>query len=87
MIQNKLPDSDVVQYKTIDFKEIQSHLPQNQLEIKNSIFRQINDNNFHVKLNDAKKHFKNENKKLAVGRGRFLKHCRDTMYAKFWSVR
>lgn len=67
MIQNKLPDSDVAQYKTVDFKEIQSHLPQNQLEIKNSIFRQINGNNFHVKLNDAKKHFNVVDFKNLVG--------------------
>ena len=75
MIQNKLPDSDVAQYKTVDFKEIQSHLPQNQLEIKNSIFRQINGNNFHVKLNDAKKHFNVVDFKNLVG---------NTIYAKFW---
>ena len=50
---------------------------EDQTKIENSIFRHINGNNFNVELNQVKKHFTNKQK--AVGRGRFLKHCKDTI--------
>ena len=31
-----------------------------------------------------KEHFNNNNKEKAIGRGKFLKRCRDDMYAKYW---
>ena len=87
MIRNELPDSNIKKYKTVDFEEIESFSDENKVEIKNSLFRHINNGNFHIKCEDVKKQFENDNvrnKKLAVGRGRFLKQCKDTMYAKYW---
>ena len=87
MIRNELPDSNIKKYKTVDFEEIESFSDENKVEIKNSLFRHINNGNFHIKCEDVKKQFENDNvrnKKLAVGRGRFLKQCKDTVYAKYW---
>ena len=55
-----------------------------QVKIKSSIFRNIN-RDITPKL--IKTHFqgqKSENVKKSIGRGKFLKICKDTMYAKYW---
>ena len=87
MIPNKLTNSETKKYETVDFKNLESFSNQNQEEITNSLFTNINNGKYHITRDDIKKQFeydKVRNKKLAVGRGRFLKQRKDTMYAKYW---
>lgn len=87
MIRNKLTDSEIKKYETIDLKNLEPFSNQNQEEIKNSLFTNINNGKYHITRDDVKKQFeydKVRNKEFAVGRGRFLKQCKDTMYAKYW---
>ena len=53
------------------------------LNIRSSIFRNIHRNDLRVKMSTAKKHFMTEKQKR-IGRGKFLKICRDSMYASCW---
>lgn len=86
IINNKLMDLDKKkQYETVNFNDSNDYPIQYQVEINDSIFRHINQNSYHVQLNDAKQHFnKNDNKRKAIGRGRFLKLCSNAVYAKYW---
>lgn len=87
MIRNKLTDSEIKKYETVDLKNLEPFSNQNQEEIKNSLFTNINNGKYHITRDDVKKQFeydKVRSKEFAVGRGRFLKQCKDTMYAKYW---
>ena len=47
--------------------------------------RNIDRSDLHVTQTVVKNHFhKNNISQKSVGRGRFLKICRDAMYAKYW---
>ena len=86
MILNKPSLTAVRNYKTINFNHIKCYPQFNQIKIKQSINRNIKKGNFHVKREDVPQLFVKEfqNKKFAVGRGRFLKICKDSMYASCW---
>ena len=80
IIKNKLE-----QYQTVSYDEIKKYPSVEQARITSSIFRNIDRSNLHVTPAVVKSHFhKNISPKKSVGRGRFLKICRDTMYAKYW---
>ena len=75
------------QYQTVDYEEIKKYPQSQQVKIKLSIFRVINREDMHVTQKLIKSHFqeqKSENVKKSIGRGKFLKICKDTMYAKYW---
>lgn len=82
MIFNDLPDDTIKKYRTVNFEKINSCPNEHKTNIENSIFRHINCSNYNVEINQVKKHFTNKQK--AVGRGRFLKHFKDTMHALNW---
>ena len=84
MIFNKSSLTEVINYKRINFNHIKDYPEPNQIKIKQSINRNIKKGNFHVKREHVPKLFVKDqfqNKKLAVGSGRFLKICKDSMYA------
>ena len=88
IIFNK-PSSPVLgYYKTVKFEEIEKYPQVNQTDIKQSICRNIKKGNFHVNRENISKLFEKDqfgNKKLAAaGRSRFLKICKDGMYASCW---
>ena len=73
------------QYQTVNYNTIKKHPSAEQARITSSIFRNIDHSDLHVTPAVVKSHFlKNISPKKFVGRGRFLKICRDTMYAKYW---
>ena len=87
MIFNKPSLTEVINYKRINFNHIKDYPEPNQIKIKQSINRNIKKGNFHVKREHVPKLFVKDqfqNKKLAVGSGRFLKICKDSMYASCW---
>ena len=87
MIFNKPSLTEIINYKRINFNHIKDYPEPNQIKIKQSINRNIKKGNFHVKREHVPKLFVKDqfqNKKLAVGSGRFLKICKDSMYASCW---
>ena len=85
--RNTIDDKKLKQYQTVDYEEIKKYPQSQQVKITSSIFRNINREDLHVTPNLVKSHFqghKSENVKKSIGRGKFLKICRDTMYAKYW---
>ena len=72
------------QYQTVNHEKIKMCPSTEQVRITSSIFRNIDRPDLHVNPELVKSHFKNTLPKKSVGRGRFLKICRDTMYAKYW---
>ena len=81
IINNDLKDKQIQKYKTVDFDEIKSFPSNLQSKIKGSIFRRIDKSNIHIDLKDVKREF---SEKKFLGRGRFLKICRDTIYSLEW---
>ena len=47
-----------------------------------SIFRNIKREDMHVSKESIKEHFRNKQK--SIGLGKFLKSCKDAMYASSW---
>ena len=84
--QKCLPDNKLKQYKTVDYNAIKSYPSLEQTKIISSIFRNINLPDLHVTPDLVENHFQQKKNipQKSVGRGRFLKICRDTMYAKYW---
>ena len=87
MIRNSnfIPKSKLEQYRTVSYEKIKMYPCAEQ--ITSSIFRHIDRPDLHVTPELVQSHFKNNKSssvKKTVGRGRFLKICRDTMYAKYW---
>ena len=84
MIKNgeQLDKKIIRQYQTVDYNTIKTYPPEYQQQITSSIFCNINRNNLHVNNQTIKEHFSNKNK--SIGRGKFLKICRDDMYAACW---
>ena len=54
-----------------------------QQQIMSSIFRNISRKDMSVNKKTIQEHFA-ENKKIGIARGKFLKQCKDDVYAKFW---
>ena len=76
-------DKEIIrQYQTVDYNRIKTYPPKYHQQITSSIFRNVNHNDLHVNNQTIKEHF--SNKKTSIGRGKFLKKCRDDMYAACW---
>ena len=76
-------------YISVNFENIEKYPEVNQIEIKESICRNIKKDNFHVNKETVSKLLQQNNstnikKLVAIGRGRFLKKCKDSMYASCW---
>ena len=71
------------QYQTVDNKKIEQYPIDYHDQIRSSIFRNIQRNDLHVNIPIIKKHFMTDKQK-AIGRGKFLKICKDSMYASCW---
>ena len=84
MIRNgtKLDLEKIKQYQTIDHDEMKKFPEKYHQQIYSSIFRNVERKDLHVNGQLIKEHF--TNKKKAVGRGKFLKQCKDSMCAKYW---
>ena len=83
--QKQLPKNKLKQYQTANYDTIKKYPLSEQVRITSSIFRSIDRSDLHVTPTVVKNHFhKNNIRQKSVGRGRFLKICRDTMYAKYW---
>ena len=69
----------------MNYDAIKKYPSVEQARITSSIFRSIDRSDLHVTPAVVKSHFhKNITPQKSVERGRFLKICRDTMYAKYW---
>ena len=83
--QKQLPKNKLKQYQTVNYDTIKKYPFVEQARITSSIFQSIDRSDLHVMPTVVKNHFnKNNIPQKSVGRGRFLKICRDTMYAKYW---
>ena len=68
----------------MNYDAIKKYPSVEQARITSSIFRNIDRSDLHVTTAVVKSHFhKNITPQKFVGRGRFSKICRDTMYAKY----
>ena len=77
---NKLGEKTLRQYQTVDCKTIKTYPLQHQNNIMSSVFRNIKRKDMHVPKESVKEHFIS-NKQKSIGRGKFLKSCKDAMYA------
>ena len=89
MIRNSnfISKSKLEQYHTVSYEKIKMYPCPEQ--ITSVIFRHIDRPDLHVTSELVQSHFKNSkgsSVKKTVGCGRFLKICRDTMYAKHWEA-
>ena len=83
--QKQLPTNKLKQYQTVNYDTIKKYPFSEQARITSSILRNIDRSHLHVTQTVVKNHFhKNNIPQKSVGRGRFLKICRDAMYAKYW---
>ena len=83
--QKQLPKNKLEQYQTVNYDTIKKYPSAEQARITSSIFPNIDRSDLHVTPAVVKNDFhKNNIPQKSVGRGRFLKICRDTMYAKYW---
>ena len=87
MISNDLRKETIKKYKTFKIESINEYPQAIQGEIKELLCRNINRDNFHVSRQNVVALLQEQNnskKRVARGRGRFLKICRDSMYASCW---
>ena len=83
--QKIITKNKLEQYQTVNYDTIIKHPLSEQGRITSSIFQNIDRSDLHVMPAVVKSHFhKSISPKKYVGCGRFLKICRDTMYAKYW---
>ena len=84
MIRNgdKMESKKIRQYQTKDHDEIKQYPKHLQQQITSSIFRNIERKDLYVNGQTIAEHFRN--KERSAGRGKFLKICKDTLYAKYW---
>ena len=68
--------------KLLTTKKLKKYLLEHHHKIMSSIFCNIHRKDLHVNNRTIKEHF--FNKRKSVGRGKFLKQCKDTMYASCW---
>ena len=78
----RLDPEKIKQYQTIDHDEIKKFPEKYHDQIYSSIFRNVERKHLHVIGQLINEHF--NNKKKAVGRGKFLKQFKDNLYAKYW---
>ena len=83
--QKTITKNKLEQYQTESYDAIKKCPSVEQARITASIFQNIDRSYLHVMPAVVKSHYhKNISPKKSVGRGKFLKICRDTMYAKYW---
>ena len=83
MINEKLDTKIIQQYQTVDNKKIEQYTIEYCDQIRSSIFHNIQCNDLHVNMSTVRKHFM-AGKQKSIGRGKFLKICKDSMYASCW---
>ena len=84
---DKLDENQIRQYQTVNCETIKMYPQEQQQKIMSSIIRNIKRDDMFVCKKAAKEHFTKEhftNKQKSIGRGKFLKICRDSMYASSW---
>ena len=81
IIKNEAKQDKLKQYQTIDHDEIKQYQPHLQEQICFSIFH-TNRKDMHIQKETIKENF--GNKKVSVGRGRFLKKIKGDIYAQCW---
>ena len=84
MINNDLPKNKIQEYKTFDYESINEYPEAIKNDIKKAVCRNIKKDNYYVGRQNVLKLLQQQNKTVARGRGRFLKICRDSMYASCW---
>ena len=84
MIKNEVSQEKLKQYHLIDHQEIMHYPPHIREEIFSSIFGNSNQKDMHITKSTVNEHFKNTNKTVGTGRGRFFKKIRDDMYKESW---
>ena len=82
IINNTVSKEKLKQYQQIDHQMVMLYLPKERDEIFSSVFRNIERDGMNVTKEAVNEHFKN--KKPSIGRGRFMKKIRDSVYAKEW---
>ena len=81
MIKNDITDEKGKQYQQIDHYEIKKYPPNDQQQIMSSIFRNANRKDMDIGKRTINEHFSS---KKSVGRGKFLKKCKDDFYEQCW---
>ena len=83
MIKNEASDTKIKQYQQIDHDEIKKYPIEYQQQITSSIFCNANRKDMYIEKRTINEHF--NNKKISgYGRGKFIKKCKDDMYAQCW---
>ena len=80
---SKLDSKTLRQYQTVDCQTIKAYPLQHQNSIMSSVCRNIKRKDMHIPRESVKEHFIS-NKQKSIGRGKFLKSCKDVMYASSW---
>ena len=81
----QLSKNKLKQYRTVNYDTINNYPSVEQARITSSICRNTNRSDLHVTPAVVKSHFKKSiSSQKSVGRGRFLKICRDAKYAQYW---
>ena len=83
MISKKLDKKIIQQYQTVNSTKIEQYPIEYRDQIRSSIFRNIQRNDLHVNMSTVRKHFMTDKRK-SIGRGKFLKICKDSMYTSCW---
>ena len=83
MINEKLDKEIIQQYQTVDNKKIEQYPIEYRDQIRSSIFRNIQRNDLYANMSTVRKHFMTDKQK-SIGRGKFLKICKDSVYASCW---
>ena len=81
MIKNEASDTKIKQYQQIDHDEIKKYPIEYQQQITSSIFRNANRKDMYIEKRTINEHF-NNNKISGYVRGKFIKKCKDDMYAQ-----
>ena len=84
IIKNEVSQEKFKQYHLIDHQEIMHYPLHICEEIFSLIFQNSNRKDMHTTKSTVNEHFKNTNKTVCTGRGRFIKKIRDDMYAESW---
>ena len=84
MTKNEVSQEKLKHYHLIDHQEIMHYPPHIREEIFSSIFGNSNQKDMHITKSTVNEHFKNTNKTVGTGRGRFFKKIRDDMYNESW---
>ena len=82
IIKNDISKNKLKKYQQIDHDEVKKYPIHYQEQIMSSIFGNSNRKDTNIQKRTVNEHF--SNKKISVERGRFIKKCRDYMYAQCW---